>query len=228
MREAFRQLRSDRPRPVEIEIPPDTLGATADVQLLDPAAVERAAGDPDLLKQAAEALRKAARPLICVGGGVLSSGAWDEVRALAEMLEAPVVMSSNARGALSDRHYLGQNGLAGQRLLPEADVVLAVGTRFVHPKEWGVPAGATVIRIDADEREVQRQPNPTIGIVGDAKAAVAALVAQVDGIGPRPSREQELNALKESVADTLFELQPQAVLRQRHPRRAAGRRHPRQ
>jgi acetolactate synthase I/II/III large subunit len=212
VREAFRQLRSDRPRPVEIEIPPDTLAMTADVQLLDPAPVERSAGDPTLLKQAAEALRKAERPLICVGGGVLSSGAWDEVRALAEMLEAPVVMSSNARGTLSDRHYLAQNGLAGQRLLPEADVVLAVGTRFVHPKEWGVPSGATVIRIDADEREVRRQPAPAIGIVGDAKAGVAALVAQVDGIGPRPSREKELNALKESVADTLFELQPQASL----------------
>jgi acetolactate synthase-1/2/3 large subunit len=211
VREAFRQLRSGRPRPVEIEIPMDTLGMTEEVPLLDPAPVDRSAGDLDLLKQAAEALRTAERPLICVGGGVLSSGAWEEVRALAEMLEAPVVMSTNARGTLSDRHYLAHTGLSGQRLLPEADVVLAVGTRFVHPKEWGVPPGATVIRIDADAREVARKPEPAIGIVGEAKAGLAALVAQMDGIGPRPSRERELNALKDQVADTLFELQPQAA-----------------
>ncbi len=209
VREAFRQIRTGRPRPVEIEIPPDTLAATGDVALLDPAPVERAAGDPDLLRRAADTLRKAERPLICAGGGVLASAAWDELRALAELLEAPVVMTSNGRGALSDRHYLAQTGLAGMRLLPEADVVLAVGTRFAHPKEWGVPPGVTVIRLDADEREVARQPAPAIGIVGDAKAGLAALVAGVDGIGPRPSREEELNALKRAVADQLFELQPQ-------------------
>ncbi|HEY8291030.1 MAG TPA: thiamine pyrophosphate-dependent enzyme, partial [Thermomicrobiales bacterium] len=116
--------------------------------------------------------------------------------------------------ALSDRHYLAHTGLSGQRLLPDADVVLAVGTRFVHPKEWGVPPGATVIRIDADEREVTRQPAPALGIVGDVKAGLAALVARVDGLGPRPSRENELNALKRDVADQLFELQPQHAFAQ--------------
>jgi acetolactate synthase-1/2/3 large subunit len=214
VREAFRQIRSGRPRPVEIEIPPDTLAATGDVTLRDPVPVERSAGDPALLTRAAETLRKAERPLICAGGGVLSAEAWEELRALAEMLEAPVVMTSNGRGALSDRHYLAHTGLSGQRLLPEADVVLAVGTRFVHPKEWGVPPGATVIRIDADEREVTRQPAPALGIVGDVKAGLAALVAQMDGTGPRPSREKELDALKRAVADQLFELQPQQAFAQ--------------
>ncbi|MCA1667190.1 MAG: thiamine pyrophosphate-binding protein, partial [Thermomicrobia bacterium] len=209
VREAFRQIRSGRPRPVEIEIPPDTLATTGDVTLLDPVPTERVAGDPDLLMQAAAALRTAERPLICAGGGVLSADAWNELRTLAEMLEAPVVMTSNGRGALSDRHYLAHTGLSGQRLLPEADVILAVGTRFVHPKEWGVPPGATVIRLDADAREVARQPVPANGIVGDAKAGLAALIAQVNGSGPRSSRKKELNALKQAVADQLFALQPQ-------------------
>ncbi len=214
VREAFRQLRTGRPRPVEIEIPMDTLGMTSEVTLSDPAPVERSAGDPDLLKRAAEALRKAERPLICAGGGVLSAEAWDELRVLAEMLETPVVMTTNGRGALSDRHYLAHTGLSGQRLVAEADVILAVGTRFTHPKEWGVPPGATVIRLDADDREVGRQPAPAIGIVGDAKAGLAALAAGVDGSGPRPSRERELNALKREVADQLFELQPQQAFAQ--------------
>jgi len=77
-----------------------------------------------------------------------------------------------------------------------------------------VPPNAMVIRIDADAREVARQPAPTIGIVGDAKAGLAALVAQVDGTGSRPSREKELNALKRAVADQLFELQPQHAFAQ--------------
>ena len=211
VREAFRQLRTGRPRPVEIEIPPDVLQATGDITLLDSASVERSAGDPDLLKQAAEALRKAGRPLIAAGGGILRAEAWEELRALAELLEAPVVMSTNARGALSDRHYLAHTGLSGQQLLPEADVILAVGTRFTHPKEWGVPPGATVIRLDADDREVARKPAPAIGIVGDAKAGLAALVAHLDGLSPRPSRKAELEARKREAMDVMYELQPQAA-----------------
>jgi acetolactate synthase I/II/III large subunit len=211
VREAFRQLRSDRPRPVEIEIPPDILSATGEVALLDPAPVERAAGDPDLLKRAAEALRKAERPLICVGGGVLSSGAWGEVRTLAEMLEAPVVMSTNGRGALSDRHHLALTTAAGKRLLPTADVILAVGTRFVHPVNWGLPPGATVIRLEIDPEETSVGPAPAIGITADAKAGLAQLVTLVHGIGPRPSRAAELRAVKQEVDDVLHEIQPQAA-----------------
>lgn len=205
VREAFRQLQSGRPRPVEIEIPPDVLAATGDVALRDPVPPDRSAGDPDLLRQAVAALRTAERPLIYAGGGVLLAAAWDELRALAEALEAPVVMSTEGRGALSDRHYLAQAGIAGQQLLPTADLILAVGTRFARPKGWGLPAGATVIRVDADARELARAPAPQIGIVGDAKAALAALVAGVDGVGPRPSRRAELAALKRAADELLFE-----------------------
>jgi acetolactate synthase-1/2/3 large subunit len=214
VREAFAQLRSDRPRPVALEIPPDVLAAAEDVQLLDPAGGqhERSAGDPDLLKQAAQALARAERPLIFVGSGIFQSEAWDELRELAEALQAPVVMSSNGRGALSDRHYLAQNTLAGMRLLPDADAVLAVGTRFLQPAtSWGLPAGATTIQVDVDPAEVGRNAKPTIGIVADAKAALAALLAGIGGANrQRPSREPELRALKEEIADLMFEVQPQA------------------
>ena len=212
VREAFAQLRSGRPRPVALEIPPDVLAATAEVELLDPVAPERAAGDPDLLCRAGEALARAGRPIIFVGGGVLAAGAWDELRLLAEALEAPVVMTSNWRCALFDRHYLAQNPVAGRRLLPDADAILAVGTRFVSPAtQWGLPSGATTIQLDADPEEVGRNVAPAIGIVGDAKAGLAALLEHVDGGRKRPSREAELRALKEEVADLLFEVQPQAA-----------------
>src|SRR5256885_113946 len=85
---------SRRPRPVAVEMPPDILQATGEVTLLGPAQIERRAGDPDLLQQAADLLRQAERPVICSGGGVLLAEAWDELRAVAEMLQAPVVMST--------------------------------------------------------------------------------------------------------------------------------------
>jgi acetolactate synthase-1/2/3 large subunit len=210
VREAFQQMRTGRPRPTEIEIPMDTLAMPGEVTLLDHVAAERSAGDPDLLKQAADALRMAERPLIYAGGGVIGSGAWDALRTLAEALNAPVIMSTEGRGALSDRHPLALNNLAGMQILPTADVILAVGTRFARPRGWGLPEGARVIRIDADEREVARAPQPGVGIVGDAKAALTALVARVDGVGPRPSRKAELDAARNVAAARLFELEPQA------------------
>lgn len=212
VREAFRQLRTGRPRPVGIETPADMLQMREDVTLLDPAAAKRSGGDPDLLRQAAEMLRAAERPLIYSGGGVLSAGAWDELRAVAERLEAPVVMSLDGRGALSDRHYLAQTGLAGMHLLPHADVVLGIGTRFFQPAiAWGLPPGARVIRIDIDPDEITRYGQPAIGITGDAKGALAALRDLLDGARRRPSREVELRAAQDTAAAQLAVIQPQAA-----------------
>ncbi len=214
VREAFAELRSGRPRPVSLEIPPDILALRADVELLDPLPIARQAGDPTLLKQAAAMLAKAERPLIFVGSGIFTSEAWDELRQLAEALEAPVVMSSNGRGALSDRHPLALNATAGRLLMPRADAILAIGTRFVEPlTRWGgLPAGVPTIQIDIDPEEIGRNAKPTIGIVGDARASLAALLAEVDGAtGKRASRTDELAAVKAHVDDLYFEIQPQAT-----------------
>ncbi len=114
-----------------------------------------------MLDRAAKLLGEAKNPLIVSGGGVLSSGAWNELRALAEMLQAPVVMSRNGRGAVSDREYLAQTALGGRELLPKADVILAVGTRFVEPAtQWGLTPEQTVIHMDIDEEEVGRNFTP--------------------------------------------------------------------
>ncbi len=212
VREAFRQLRTGRPRPVGVEVPADMLQMTEEVTLLDPATTERSAGDPDLLRQAAELLRAAECPLVYSGGGVLSAEASDELWAVAELLEAPVVMSLDGRGALSDRHYRAQTSLSGMHLLPDADAVLAVGTRFFQPTiAWGLPPGAPVIRVDIDAEEIARHGQPTIGIVGDAKGALAALRDLLDGAPRRPSREAELRAAKDAATAQLEIIQPQAA-----------------
>src|SRR5690606_15874732 len=106
----------------------------ADVTLLEPDRTSRADehADDSSLEGAAEVLGRAERPLICAGGGVLSAEAWEEVRALAELLDAPVLMTTNGRGILSDRDPRGLTGrIATAELVPEADAILAIGTRFL-------------------------------------------------------------------------------------------------
>lgn len=211
VREAFRQARSGRPRPVALEIPPDVLQRSEDVSLLEPAAVDKAYGDPDTLRIAASLLRAAQRPVIYSGGGTLAAGGWAELQALAELLEAPVVMSVDGRGAVSDRHDLAHTGVTGQALVREADVVLGVGTRFWQPaRVWGFAQGAKVIRVDADASEIDRHGPPAAGIVGDAKLVLAQLLELVDGSAPRPSRRAELRARKSAAEQRLNAYQPQA------------------
>lgn len=212
--EAFHQLRSGRPRPAALEVSPDILGQRGEVSFAPIVVPAIDAGDPDLLRQAAAMLQRAERPVILAGGGITSAGAWQELQHLAERLEAPVVMSFwNGRGALSDRHYLAHTMLSLRHLAPTADLFLAVGTRLVELNLFGkLPDGVPLIQIDTDSEEIGRNRTPTLGITADARAGLAQLVALVDGGPQRPSREQELTALKERIADLLFEVQPQHSL----------------
>jgi acetolactate synthase-1/2/3 large subunit len=181
VRDAFTQLRSGRPRPVEIEIPPDVLQATADITLLEPETPERPAGDPDLLEQAAKALGEAERPMIMAGGGVVGANATEALHELAELIQAPVVVSMGGKGAIDDRSYLAQSMVTGKDLMPSSDVILVVGTRFSFPPmlPWGPKPHQTVIQLDVDPEEVGRNYTPQIGIVADANLGLRALVEQV-------------------------------------------------
>jgi acetolactate synthase I/II/III large subunit len=211
--EAFRQLRSGRPRPVEIEIPPDVLAHEADVELRGPLPPDKAPGDPDLLEQAAKLLGTAKRPLIVAGGGVMSAGAWEELQALAELLDAPVVMTPNGRGAVSDRHPLSAIQLALSELTPASDVILAIGSRMLGFGNAPLkPApGAALIRIDADPTQLSRTVVSTIGITADAKLALGTLLQLVEQHNqPRESRREELARIKTILTETLNSAQPQS------------------
>jgi acetolactate synthase-1/2/3 large subunit len=195
--EAFRQLREGRPRPVGLEIPPDVLALATEVSLPAVESLpEIAAPDPELIDKAATLLADAKKPLFFVGGGAV--GATEEVLAIAEMLEAPVVSFTGGKGIVSDRHYLAQPGLAGHELWRETDVVLAVGTRLHQPlTRWGVDRDLKLIRIDVDPLEITRIQRPALGIVADAKPALAALHRALEHrASKRHSRKDELEALK--------------------------------
>ena len=215
VRRAFSEVRRGRQRPVEIEIPPDTLFAEDEVDLLMAAdAPTRAAGAAEALDRAAIMLTKARRPLIWSGGGVLGSGAWNELRRLAALLQAPVVMTANGKCALSDRDPLAQNILGAMELLPTADVVLAVGTRFVDPAtaRWGLGPERTVIQLDIDPEEIGRNYPVAVGIEADAKTGLGALADLVERQGtPLSSRgTDELEALKRRGAARARAVGPQA------------------
>ncbi|MSQ42490.1 MAG: thiamine pyrophosphate-binding protein [Dehalococcoidia bacterium] len=202
---AVRELRTGRPRPVEIELPPDVLELVAEVTLAEPEPFARTHADPDQLERAARLLGAAERPLIVAGGGVLSGGAWEELRELAELLEAPVLMTDNGRGALSDRHYLAHTAAAARELLPGADVVLAAGTRYML-QGAAAPQGQRFVQIDIDAEELGRNRTPDAGVLGDIRHALGELVRLVPRHNRRrESRVGELAALKQARAAQLAE-----------------------
>jgi acetolactate synthase I/II/III large subunit len=209
--EAVRSLRSGRPQPVGLEVPPDILQARADIGLVEPVDHdEPLVPDADLVRQAAELLAGAERPVIYVGGGVVAGGASQAVRDVAEHLEAPVVMSANGRGALDDRHRLALTGLAGREALAEADVVLAVGTRFLNGHhQIAVPDGARLILLNVEPRALSDPRQPTLAILGDAAVGLAGLREHLDGLAPRASRQAELDALRAWAGGVLAQIQPQ-------------------
>ena len=204
--EAFRQLRDGRPRPVGIEIPPDVLALQTEIALPPAEAAPLITEpDPELIDKAADLLAAAKKPLVFVGSGAVDAGG--EVLAIAEMLQMPVISFTGGKGIVSDRHYLAQSSLAGHELWREADVVLAVGTRLHQPQlRWGFDRDLKLIRIDIDPVEITRYFKPALGIVADAKAALAALHRAVDRLAPKhASRKDELDALKSATLARLDE-----------------------
>ncbi len=209
--EAFRQMRSGRPRPVSLEMPMDTMAEAADVALLP--AAESAAGpalDTDAIDRAAKLLASARRPLIVAGGGALAAGG--DVERLAELLQAPVVAFRSGRGIVSDHSHLSQMFPAGNDLWRTADVVIGLGSRMEQQYlYWGIGPNMKVIRIDIDAAEIDRIAAPDVAIHADAADAVPALVAALEKAGVRgASRKDELLELKARVQrDVAAQVQPQ-------------------
>ena len=144
--EAFHQLKNGRPRPVEIEIPPETLADVTDVELLEPEAPRPIQPSAEKITAAVRMLAQAANPLLWVGGGAVSSGASEPLRKLAEHLQAPVIMTAEGKGAISDRHPLSLGSLwlrndTAAHPSNGHDLILAVGTRLAFPAWLGATAG---------------------------------------------------------------------------------------
>ncbi|MGD0863090.1 MAG: thiamine pyrophosphate-binding protein [Candidatus Limnocylindrales bacterium] len=184
-----------RPGPVHLDFPMDIQAAPCDADVPDPALHSVAPlvrPDASAVQRAAALLAAAQRPLILAGGGVINAGAHNELRELAECLGSPVINTLHGKGALPDDHPLsgrtcGSKGTTcANALARNADVILAVGTRF---GEWDTSSwkpGATfaipptrLIHLDIDDRELAKNYPTEVSLWGDAKAGLADLLAAV-------------------------------------------------
>jgi len=210
LREAFRAMLAGRHQPAVFEMAPDVMGKSEEVELLDPERFnEGPETDEKTIEAAARLLGAAENPVIFVGSGIF--GAEKELLRVAEMLQAPVVMSRTGRGAVSDAHYLAQNMIGGQELWGSADAALVVGTRFLAPAlAWGREKDVKTVRIDIDPEQGTKPRPANIGITASARTGLSLLAEHLEKHNKkRASREQELAALKKAVHDRLAGLEPQ-------------------
>ena len=213
--EAFHHLKNGRPRPVEIEIPPETLAEVGDMELFEPEAPRPLAPDSARIAEAARMLASAENPLIWAGGGTISSGASEAVRGLAEHLQMPVIATAEGKGIISDRHplslgslWLRNDTVAGED--SSHDLVLAVGTRLAFPMWLG---GQQVIQIDVDGDELGRNYANTYGVQGDARVSLEALLAEVSRLTPaRADRSAEVAAERAKREESRITVEPQESL----------------
>ena len=198
-REAFYIASTGRPGPVLIDIPSDLAGAQMVFRYPDhidiPSYRPNYRGNAKQVKQAVEYIRAATRPLLMVGGGVVSSHACDEVVELAEKMQIPVVTTLLGKAAMpcSNPLNLGPVGMHGSKYanmaVTECDLLIAVGARFsdrVTGKLSEFAPHAKVIHIDIDPAEIGKVRDPQVPIVGDAQGVVAAINARLDKVEAQP------------------------------------------
>lgn len=189
----MRAATTGRPGPVALIVPHDVFDAPVPEGVSRRAAVEWArfpasptAPDPDAVARAAAILIGAQRPTLVAGGGVLLAGAEEEVRQLAELLAMPVATTFTGRGAIADHHplavgLLGNIGTtAARRAVEAADVVLLVGFKSAQNSTfgWQLPRpDQQVIHLDIDPEEIGKVFPTEVGLVGDARLGLAALLA---------------------------------------------------
>ncbi len=215
VREAFRQLRSGRPRPVAIEVPPSVFAATEEVgpAQLRAAAPEPAVGDGSAVQKAAELLNGAQRPVIWAGGGVMRAQAATLLAELADYLQIPVVTTRQGKGSISERHPLSL-GMAEMNYGPLRDW-LAARDLFLVVGSSRFPAGngQQIIKIDVDENELAEGEN-VLPVQGDAtpvlmalnRAVAASTSARTDTADAVQAEVASLNAAR---FDPSVQLQPQ-------------------
>lgn len=189
VKKAFYIAESGRPGPVLVDIPKDVQQATADMKFPDLIKVRgyNPIVDADLSEvgKAVELILKAERPIIMAGGGVILSGAFAELQALAELLMIPVVTTFKGKGAFPENHPLamGPIGMHGHpeanKIIIEADCIIAIGARFSDRSvgrfdEFG--KGMSIIHMDIDPAEIGKNKSVDVAIVGDVKSSLRTLV----------------------------------------------------
>ncbi len=209
-REAFHIAASGRPGPVLIDIPSDILSESMTFNYPDkvniPSYRPTYRGNAKQIRAAVARIERAERPVLYVGGGVIASGASEELVRLADSLQLPVVTTLMGKGAFpaSNPLNLGLVGMHGSKYanlaMTESDLIIACGARFsdrVTGKLSEFAPHAEVIHIDIDPAEIGKIREVQIPIVGDLKGVLAAVNEQVEKSGAAPITAPWLEHLEE-------------------------------
>ena len=227
MRRAFTALRSGSPGPVVLEMPQDVLMTEVpDGSLLyEPVGPGRkAAPAADEVAKAADLLVNAKNPVLNLGGGVLSAEAWDEAKELAELLSMPVATTLVAKGVFPEDHPLSMGmgcyprsryaSGASLHMNRKADVVLAVGNSYRLPNGTDgrpIPESVSLIHVNADEHDLNKQYQADVPILADAKLALQAILDAVKeriGTGKGGLKEEVVAEIKQAKDKDLGAWEP--------------------
>ncbi len=208
IKEAFHIATTGRPGPVLIDVPADVSRGEIDFEYPDsvnlPGYKPTYKGHAKQVKQAANMITKARKPLLYVGGGVVASEAASELKELAELMQLPVTTTMMGKSAFPEDHHLwiGMPGMHGAKYtnytMTETDLLIAVGVRFddrVTGKLATFAAKAKVIHIDIDPAEIGKNRAVDVPIVGDAKHILAGIVAELRKSGAEPRTDAWMRAV---------------------------------
>lgn len=196
--------------PTQLNIPRDYFYGEIETEIPRPSRLDRGPGGAKSLDEAADLIAQAEFPVIVSGGGVVMGDAVEECKALAERLGAPVVNSYLHNDSFPASHPLWtgplgyQGSKAAMKLISQADVVIALGTRlgpFGTLPQHGLdywPKNAKIIQIDADHKMLGLVKKISVGICGDAKAAAVALMERLQDrtLASDATREERAATIK--------------------------------
>ena len=212
MRRAFTYLRSGHPAPVILEVPGDVMDEEMSGDGFDYKPVKRirAGADPVAVKEAVTAFLKARCPLIHAGQGVLFAQAWDELRELAELLQAPVMTTMPGKSVFPENHPLsaGSGGHTGSKVaahfLKESDLIFGIGCSFsTSPFAAPIPPGKFVIHSSVDEQDINKDLAVDVAVMGDARLVLQQMIEEAKAQLTPVSRKEgsstadEVKAIKE-------------------------------
>ena len=206
IRRAFKIAKSGRPGPVLVDITKDVTAAVCDYVPREPEKIAPVNNfTEEDIEKALQLLKSAQKPCIIAGGGVVISGASEELAAFARKLQAPVCCTLMGQGALDqyDEHYMGMVGMHGTKAanfcVTESDLLVVIGGRFSdrwtgNTAKFG--SGAKLLQIDIDDAEVNKNVRVMAQITGDARTVLRKLIARMD-----PVRHEEWFEHAERMTD---------------------------
>ncbi|MDO5153488.1 MAG: biosynthetic-type acetolactate synthase large subunit [Eubacteriales bacterium] len=209
IREAFRLAKSGRPGPVLIDVPKDVQVAMYDYEPQPVVAADEVCAAKDIrIQQAAACINAAQRPFLYFGGGLITSGAQDELLQMAEIIDAPMGCSLMGISGVPTNHprFLGMQGMHGHyacsMAMHHADVIIAMGARFndrVTGNRAKFARTAKIVHIDIDGAELGKTVSPTHGLRGDVKKTLQKLLPLLEK-SQHPEWQASIAKLREEEA----------------------------